>query len=73
MERNQPCAVLFIPVVPKLSASTFSAALLPLPRSSPSGGVAVGVGVGVGKGLASAMGDAVKQASASRTDVNMIF
>src|SRR6266567_3396205 len=32
---NQPCAVLFDPVVLKLSALTFSAALLPLPRSSP--------------------------------------
>jgi hypothetical protein len=29
--------------------------------------------VGVGTGLASAIGDAAKQASASRTDVNMIF
>ena len=70
---DQPCAVLLDPVVLKLSASTFSAALLPLPRSSPSDGVAVGVGVGVGAGLASAVGDAVKQASASRIDVNMIF
>jgi hypothetical protein len=35
--------------------------------------VAVGVGVGVGKGLASAMGDAAEQTSASRTDVNIIF
>jgi len=31
---DQPCAVLSDPVVPALSASTFSAALLPLPRSS---------------------------------------
>jgi len=56
-----------------LSASTLSAALLLLPRSSPSGGVAVGVGVGVGTGLASAIGDEAKQASASRTDVSMMF
>jgi hypothetical protein len=35
---NHPCAVLSDPVVLKLSAWTFSAALLPLPRSSGFGG-----------------------------------
>src|SRR6266496_1842760 len=49
-----------------LSASTPSAALLVLPRSSE------GVGVGDGR-AASAAGETAKQASASRTDVNMIF
>ena len=62
-----------LPVVLMLSASTFSAALLLFPRSSPSRGVAVGVGVGVGRGIASAIGDAAKQASATRTDVNIVF
>jgi hypothetical protein len=52
-----------------LSASTFSAALLLFPRSSPTGGVTVGVGVGVGTGLASAIGDTVKQASAAATSI----
>src|SRR5439155_9305962 len=50
---NQPCAVLFGPVVFKLSAWTFSAALLPLPRSSPFGG-----------GAAWATGKSARQASA---------
>jgi hypothetical protein len=45
---NQPWAVLFDPVVLKLSALTFSAALLPLPRSSPAKGVGDGLGVEVG-------------------------
>ena len=63
----QPCAVLFGPVVAMLSASTFSAALLLLPRSSLEG-------VGLGRGLpAVAVGESAKQAIASRTDVNMMF
>src|SRR6266480_6580394 len=42
---NQPCAVLSDPVVLILSAWTFSAALLPLPRSSDfDGGVAWATG-----------------------------
>src|SRR6476620_8925207 len=61
---NQPCAVLFVPVVTGLSALTPSAALLPLPRSSP-GGVGVGVGVGVGWSFAWATGASAKQASTS--------
>ena len=64
---------MYDPVVFVFSASTCSAALLLFPRSSPSGGVAVGVGVGVGTGLASAAGDMAKQASVSRTEVNMIL
>ena len=52
---NQPCAVLFGPVVLKLSAWTFSAALLPLPRSSPFAG-----------GAAWATGKSARQASANR-------
>src|SRR5205085_9665792 len=55
---------MYCPVVLMLSASTFSAALLLLPRSSPEG-VAVGVGVGVGRGAASAAGETAEQASAS--------
>ena len=55
----------------KLSALTFSAALLPLPRSSPEGvgvgvgaGVVVGVGVGVGScSFACATGESINQAS----------
>jgi hypothetical protein len=64
---------MYCPVVLRASASTFSAALLLFPRSSPSRGVAVGVGVGVGAGLASDNGDPVKEATASRTDVSIIF
>src|SRR6266699_3680791 len=54
---------MYCPVVLMLSASTFSAALLLLPRSSPEG-VDVGVGVGCG-GVASATGEIADQASAS--------
>jgi hypothetical protein len=50
---------MYCPVVLMLSASTFSAALLLLPRSSPDG-----VGVGVGVGLAIIAGEAAKQANA---------
>src|SRR5882724_951236 len=57
---NQPCAVLSDPVVAKLSASTFSAALLPLPRSSEAR-------------LACATGETAKQASMSRIAVNTVF
>src|SRR5438094_525583 len=57
---NQPCAVLFDPVVLRLSASTFSAALLPLPRSSE------------GR-LAWATGENAKHASTSRIVVNMVL
>ena len=44
----QPWAVLLLPVVLGLSALTFSAALFPLPRSSPAKGVGDGLGVDVG-------------------------
>src|SRR5882724_4967118 len=57
---NQPCAVLFDPVVLKLSASTFSAALLPLPRSSDCC-------------LAWATGEIAKQQSTRRVVVNILF
>src|SRR5262245_16526631 len=71
-----------MPVVRLISASTFSAAALPLPRSSPAGvgvgvadgvgvgvagGVGVGVGVGLGRGLACAGGENARQANVSRT------
>src|SRR2546430_14832547 len=58
----QPVAVLLAPVVLLLSAWTFSAAVFPLPRSSPaSGGVGVGAGValGVGSGVALGVGSGV--------------
>src|SRR5437867_3230013 len=55
---NQPCAVLFEPVVSESSASTCSAALLPLPRSSP--------------GFASASGATAKQASTDRMVVDIL-
>ena len=57
---NQPCAVLSDPVVFRLSACTFSAALFPLPRSS----------VGC---FAWATGEAAKQASTSRIVANIAF
>src|SRR5436309_1543823 len=57
---NQPCAVLSDPVVFRLSACTFSAALLPLPRSS----------VGC---FACATGETAKQASTSRIVANIVF
>src|SRR5207237_10533814 len=60
---------MYCAVVLMLSASTFSAALVLLPRSSPEG-VAVGVGVGVGRGAASAAGETAEQASASATKAN---
>src|SRR5205085_11871011 len=60
---------MYCPVVLMLSASTFSAALLLLPRSSPEG-VAVGVCVGVGRGAASAAGETAEQASASAMKAN---
>ena len=52
----QPCAVLLFPVVAGLSALTFSAALFPLPRSSPEFGVGVGVGAGVGVAVGAGVG-----------------
>lgn len=58
---NQPWAVLFDPVVLKLSALTFSAALLPLPRSSGRGG------------FAWATGESAKQASSRMIVVSILF
>src|SRR5207237_9241814 len=60
---------MYCPVVLMLSASTFSAALLLLPRSSPAG-FAVGVRVGVGRGAASAAGETEELASASAMKAN---